>query len=317
MHPAAPPPWRLADLRAVLAVVEAADPGACYLELDFPLHRLCHARPDRQLRLPPPPAAPPQDDGTGALCARFRPADPAGPPPGVVALLTAPPADGARPWLVGRPAALAAVARDPDLPGLPALVSALDDRERAAARDLAAALGRQTVGFADPAGRLRPWVALPVPGAPGLTLPPAPGAVLPAPDVPPAAVHIPARALVTDIGWPAEGDRVSSWIWTGPEILHRLCLGDPPQDLGAIGLHLAESPRHAGLDGQLALQLNGRRVAFRGDTPDVAGGTVWLDLPAGLARPVVLGVAAFPALPPAPQDERRLRVCLHGLELRP
>ncbi|MBD3763765.1 MAG: glycosyltransferase [Rhodobacterales bacterium] len=317
MDPAAPPPWRLADLRAVLAVVEAADPRALYLELDFPLHRLVHARPDRQLRLLPPPSVAGPQDGVGAFCARFRPADPAGPAAGAPDPLPAPQALGAGPWLVGRPEALAAVARDTDLTGLPALISALDDRERAAVHDLAAALGRRVVGFADPAGGLRPWVALPVPGAPGLTLPPLPPAVLPAPDVPPAPLRIPALALVTDIGWPAEGDRVSSWIWTGPEILHRICLGDPPQDLDRIGLRVTESPLHTGLDGQLALQLNGRRVAYRGETPDVAGGTVWVDLPAGLARPVVLGVAAFPARPRAPAGDKTLRVCLRGLELCP
>ena len=129
-----------------------------------------------------------------------------------------------------------------------------------------------------------------------------------------APITIKVRWLMSDCPWAAEGDDTFSWHWTGPGVTHRICLGDPPREFGRLMVHFMDHPAHAEIGQNLKFQINGRTVPANTDRLGEIGGSVQVNLPAGSARPLVLGVCAFPNARKIQGEHRHLRACITEVE---
>jgi len=121
--------------------------------------------------------------------------------------------------------------------------------------------------------------------------------------------------LLSDCPWPAEGNHVYSWMWIGPGVISRFCLGALPQAFRTIRVRFLDHEGHQNIWRNLAFQLNGRPVPHEARELGETGGVAQILLPTGLARPLVLGIGAFPDAAPNLHDGRHLRACIEALEL--
>jgi hypothetical protein len=128
------------------------------------------------------------------------------------------------------------------------------------------------------------------------------------------AITIKPINLLADSAWPAEGDDGYSWLWMGPDVLTRFCLGNPPNDFRHIRVHFMPHKQHTTIATNLAFQLNGKPVNFDGKGLSETGGVVQIVLPPRTAKPLILGIGAFPNAPVNPGDGRHLRACILGVE---
>ena len=123
-------------------------------------------------------------------------------------------------------------------------------------------------------------------------------------------VKHPAFKLPNDGGWPAERDWEGNWRWTGPDIVDRMCIGDCPTDVSQVEIEFASNERHIGIAEKIAFQINGKRLKHDGRRLSARGGSVSVPVSADDARPLVLGVAAFPEAEIAPKYKGVIRACL-------
>jgi hypothetical protein len=302
--------WALIDLESAVLWLRDVLPGVAFIDTTWPYHRLGYIAPGQTWTLMPPRPGPEQ-----ALFGRFRStrripteADPA-------ALAARLQQGGATPVLfAGQTQAVRLLeeARRADLcllvwvdrpQDMPALLS------RAAMADLDA------LRLTDATGRMRQVLFLyPAAHAPSAAL--GMGASsLQIPDRASWGITIKPMDLLSDSSWPAEGDHSYSWLWIGPDVLTRLCLGAPPRDFQQIRVHFMPHTRHQKIATNLIFQLNGRPVAFDTSALGDTGGIVQIALPRALSKPLILGIGAFPDTPINPDDGRRLRACLVGVEL--
>ncbi len=129
-------------------------------------------------------------------------------------------------------------------------------------------------------------------------------------------ITIQADDLVTDVTWQVERSGGHAWLWTGPEILHRICLGDVPEDIGRVRIVTIGNSGRPDVRANLALQVNGLPVPFRYSGWEHDSGVIEFSLGGTTVRPVVVGIAGFPAAPIVDEMGRTLRVCISNLELQ-
>lgn len=300
--------WTIIELTAILDWIRSIDPAALLVDGAFPKNRLMYAAPEH-FWLDPKPAP----DGGDPFLATFQCNRRAMSYPDLNTLSRSAEASGQRPWVYLSQDNLQALVDDlPDL-GIAAICAFEDDATR---HDLLAALCpvMHCVQFTDPMGRKLDYVVM-VPdgwetdfGETGLHQ------IEIFQGTPPKNITIKAHQLSSDCPWEAEGDRFVSWLWTGPGITHRICLGDPPREVTGISIHFIENPRHERIADNVLLQLNGRTVPCNKDDLGETGGTVRIRLAPDCARPAILGVCAFPNAKPVERDPRMLRACMTSIE---
>lgn len=297
--------WQAADLAAVVLWLQARFPACRFIDATFPEQRLSFVLPGYRWLLP--------QGGLGVpdFLAGFRNAAPEGSGRAISELT----GDARGTHVVflaqGRVPELLAAARRAVMP----LLVRLDDLGAAAGlAAMARAQGWQAVRFARTKGDLVSYLCL-LPHAEEVGEPTLPWRVEPLPPCPPVSgAAIAPDALMTDCPWPSEGSEDFPWLWLGPQILTRICLGDPPAEFRSLTIQFMDHPQHADLANNLVFQLNGRPVPFDGAGLRPTGGGARIRLDPALSRPLVLGIGAFPAVSRLPGEPRHLRASLIRLE---
>lgn len=295
-----PAPWSLATLAAVIAQVRSLDPAAVLIEGSFPFHRLACIAPAHPWLLP----APARTRALHPLFRDFSINESTKADADMNVLVTAARNNNASPWLMVD----AEQATGLPVTGATLLVHASSEEELAALDTR----GLRRIRFVDADGAWAGYSAF----LPDETvLAGAPDEIALGQADMPGTIWISPRDMISDCPWAAEGDESYSWIWTGPEIVHRICLGHLPQEARAVAVHFLDSVHHEGIAENLVIQVNGRPLPMDTSQLQARHGRVQVTLPDSVEAPVVLGVCAFPESRKPADEIRHIRVAIEAMEI--
>ncbi len=125
-----------------------------------------------------------------------------------------------------------------------------------------------------------------------------------------------ASQLVCDGSSGSEGDSVYSWLWSGPDSILRLALGNIPAEANVLRISFAPSVHHTSLGKDLLFQLNGRPTPHDFRSQADRSGVATISLRSYCRSALVVGIGCRSAHV-MPSSNRMIRACIDRVEVSP